>query len=213
MKTYLTVFIISIFLIPFLLSLFIKEIPNDVQPSLEATQIIYKDINARQAFKSEMDNLSGIGTSIKNPYFRNKKNLQMEISTEDNQTVRTINVNGANIPDGDFSIFMFEPIKESKNKRYFLSVSAPEAVNSDALEMFLTSQQPSWLEDFYVNSEKKDFKLSIVTYHKPANLFTIATGVLSQMLKRLVADLPFALFYFVVIGGLTGYLIKTGGKS
>ncbi len=213
MKKYLAIFISLIFLIPLLLALFIKEIPNNGQPSLEGTQIIYKDVKTQQSFKSEMSNLSGIGMSIKNPYFRNKKDLVFKLLTEEKQIIRTVTVNGANIPDGDFIRINFEKIPDSKNKQYVLSLDSPNTESNESLEVFLTSQKVPWLDDFYVNSQKQPYKFSMNTYHKSSNIFTNATEIFSQMLKRLFADLPFALLYLGLIGALSSYFLYLHKKN
>ncbi len=200
--------IVFIFITPFLLSFLIKEVYNDVQPSLEGTQIIFKGVTALQSFRSQMDNLSGIGMSIKNPYFRNKKNITFSILSEDKQLLREITLNGMNIPDGDLIKIPFDILPNSKNKKYFLSVFSKDTENNEALEIFLTSKKTSWVGDFYINSEKQDSNFSFFTYHKSSNILTITTEIFTQLLKRLFADLPFAVFYLGLLGGLTFYLLR-----
>lgn len=207
MRKYLAIFILSIILIPVLFSLFISEVPNDVQPSLEGTQIIYKDVWAQQLMKSEIDNLSGIGMSIKNPYFRNRKDLTFNLLSEDKQMLRTLTINGANIPDGDLLKIEFEPVVDSKDKKYLFELKAEDTKDNEALEVFLTSKKASWIEDLYINSEKQDSKLSFITYHKSPNIFVSTTEIFTQLFRRLFADLPFAIPYVLLTSGLTGYLI------
>ncbi len=147
------VYLLGIFflLIPLLLSFLIREIPNDIQASLEATQMISKDLVITQFFTSQMDNLSGIGTSIKNPNFRNHKKLLFNL-LEDKAILRTVVLNGSSISDGDFMKIKFEPISNSKDKKYSFQLSAPDATSEDSLEIFLTSQKPSWIGELYANS-------------------------------------------------------------
>lgn len=203
-KIYLLV--LCIFVLPFFLSFFIKEIPNDVQHSLEGTQIIYKDVNVLQAFKSEMSNLSGIGMSIKNPYLRNRKDLILDILSSDRKLLRTTTVNGASILDGDLRKIEFEPIVDSKDKNYFLSLSSKDTEESETLEIFLTSKKVSWIGDLYINSNKQDSTFSFITYHRPNNILTITSEIFIQWGERLLADLPFSIFYIILIGSLTSYL-------
>lgn len=200
-------FIFFLFLlIPFFLSFLIREIPNDIQHSLEGTQMIYKDFTVTQYFTSQLSNLSGIGTSIKNPDFRNRKDLILNLYSDDKSLVRTVNLNGANILDGDFIVIRFEPISNSKGKKYSIQFSAPESESSESLEIFLSSQKPSWIEDLYINANKSDSKIPFVTYHRPSNVLSIAREVFVQVLKRLFADLPFAISYILLIGILITYL-------
>lgn len=206
MRNYLLLFISAIFLIPFLLTLFIKEIPNDVQPSLEGTQIIYKDTEALQSFKSAMNNLSGIGLSIKNPYFRNRKDLIFNILNFDKILIRTGKINGANISDGDLMKIQFDPINDAKNKEFFLELKALDTKDNEAFEVFLTSKKTAWIGNLYINSQKQDSNLSFFTYHKSTNIFVNSMEIFIQLFRRLFADLPFALFYLSLVVGLAGYL-------
>lgn len=201
--------LLSILLIPFLLSLLIKEIPNDIQPSLEGTQMLTKDTILLQQFTSKMDNLSGIGTSIKNPYFRNKKDLILILYDEDKNLLKRITLNGANVADGDFIIIRFDPIIRSKDKKYSFELLAPDVENKEALEIFLSSQKPSWIGDLYINSQKNESKIPFITYHRPANLLSISSQIFIQWGKRLFADLPFAVLYVLLLVGLIGYLFYT----
>ncbi len=202
------ILILFIFVIPFLLSFLIKEIPNDVQPSLEGTQIIFKDLAVLQSFRPSMDNLSGIGMSIKNPYFRNKKDITFNILSENKQSLREVTINGLNIPDGDLIKISFDPVPNSKNKQYFLSILSKETTDNEAIEVFLTSKKTAWIGDLNINSEKQDSALSFITYHKSSNIFAVSFEIFTQLLKRLFTDLPFAVFYLIVIGGITFYLIR-----
>lgn len=199
-------YILLILFIPFSLSFLIRETPNKRQPSLEGTQRISAGVTLTQFFTSEMANLSGIGTSIKNPYNQNRKNLILNLYSQD-KILRTINLNGSNIADGDFIIIRFEPILDSKGKSYSLQLSAADSTSGESLEAFLTSQSVSWIGDLYVNSDKLDAKMSFVTYHKPINLFSVIKEIFVQFVNRLFADLFFALFYTLLLGTLAGYLI------
>ena len=208
------VYLLGIFflLIPLLLSFLIREIPNDIQASLEATQMISKDLVITQFFTSQMDNLSGIGTSIKNPNFRNHKKLLFNL-LEDKAILRTVVLNGSSISDGDFMKIKFEPISNSKDKKYSFQLSAPDATSEDSLEIFLTSQKPSWIGELYANSSKSDLKIPFITYHKRSNLLSVSNTIFIQNIQKLFADLAFAVFYAILIGGLVGYLLHLNKKK
>lgn len=197
-----------IFILPLLLSFLLREIPYDIQPSLEGTQIVYKGVALSQQFMTNMANLSGIGMSIKNPYFRNKKSLIVNLQSDDKSTIRSINLNGANVQDGDFMKIQFDPISDSAGKKYYLEIFAPDSESQESLEIFLTTKKPSWLRDLAINGEIKDMALSMVTYHSSLNLLATPTQVFTNWGKRFFADLPFAVIYSLLIIGLTGYLLK-----
>lgn len=212
MKIYLIIFILAIFLIPFLLPFLIKEIPNDSQPSLEGTQMIDKDAKVTQFFISNMENLSGFGMSIKNPYYRNKKELELKIYDVDKILIRKVSINGINVPDGDFIILRFDPIKDSKDKRFSFELSAPDAESSESLEIFLSPQKRVWLGDLYLNNKKVDGVIPFVAYHK-VDSFSTVIAIFTQVTQRLFKDLPFTVFYTVLIGVLAGYLVYSRKAS
>ena len=206
---YLTlVFILFILIIlPFVLTFLIKNIPNASQPSLEGTQGIYKDITVIQYFISELDNLSGFGMSIKNPYFRNKNAIDFKIFSENKTLLRTISLNGSNIVDGDFVRINFLPIPNSKGKKYYFEVTALENESAVSLEIFMTSQAEKWTGGLYVNGNRTAYNFSFITYHRISNPLLVITEIYIQMIKRLFADLAFGLFYSCLIMLLTYNLI------
>src|SRR3989344_2402343 len=93
--TILTIFFFAIFL-PVISTFAIRLIPSGIQPSLENTQKIYQDLTLSQSFVSLKDNLAGIGVSIKNPNFANKKDVTFNIYDKDNNLIRSVILNGKN---------------------------------------------------------------------------------------------------------------------
>jgi hypothetical protein len=213
MRNILITFFIAIFLIPLILSFFIKEIPNDTQASLEGTRGIYKDSPVTQFFRSNRENLSGIGTSIKNPNFRNKKDLILNLYDSDKSVVRTVTRSGYTIPDGDFIILRFTPIKDSKNKTFYFTLSSPNSESNEAFETFLSSQKIQWIGDLYINSEKSESKIPFVLYHKPNNFLSAGLGIFGQFFRRFLTDIYFAIFYLIIVGGIVSYLVYSKKSS
>lgn len=126
MKKFLIIFLIIFFTLPGMLGFLIKDIPAFSQNSLDGTEKIYSGRKVSQEFRSDKNNLSIIGVSIKNPNLRDKNNLDMQIYSN-GSLVKTVTINGANIGDGAFIKFKFDPIIDSKDKSYLITFLSPDS--------------------------------------------------------------------------------------
>jgi len=204
-----TIFVlILVFVIPIILTFAIRFIPNDTQPSLGDTKKIYGKYVLSQSFISLKDNLSGIGISIKNPNFANKKNTYVNIYDENHQSLRSVVLNGQNIADGKFVKIMFAPINNSSGKKYSWTIASAESIFDDALEVFLTKDKPSWSLDFKVNDELDNETLSYITLHKVTKPTEVINRVLSGGVNKLLGDITFFTIYSMLILSLLGYLFN-----
>lgn len=204
-----TIFVLTLlFVIPAGLTFAIRFIPNDIQPSLGNTKKIYGNFVFSQEFLSSDDNLSGIGVSIKNPNFANRRNVYVSIYDSVNKLLRAATLNGQNIADGKFVKIIFDPIPDSSGKKYSWSIASADSTFEDALELFLTTDKPSWSLDFKVNDKLEEETLSYVLFHKISYPTEVLEKVYSGWAKHLIADLPFFTFYLTVILTLTGLLIS-----
>lgn len=210
--TYIFVLILLV-VIPVGLTFLIRIIPNDIQPSLNDTEKIYDDYLLSQSFISLQDNLSGIGVSIKNPNFANKKDLKIDIYDSDDNLLRTVVLNGQNIADGKFVKIMFDPILSTKNKKYSWILSSQESRFQDALEVFLTNQKPSWILDFRVKDSLKSNGLSFVTLHKVSSPTEVLNKVLGEALNNLIKDKAFFITYGGIILMIWGSLVYLSFKK
>lgn len=190
--------LILVIALPIGLTFGIKFIPGGKQPSLGNTKSIYEQFALSQSFISPKDNLAGIGVSIKNPNFANKKDAFVNIYDSDNRVIRLITLNGQNIADGKFVKIFFEPIEDSSGKKFTWSISSPTSNFNDALQIFLT--------------ENKDESLSYVTLHKRKNLTEVATQVFSGWMNKLVGDFVFLITYSLMIIILLGSMLYLNFK-
>lgn len=197
---------LMIVILPLSLTLLIKVIPGGIQPSLGNTERIYGTTSLSQAFISPEDNLTGIGVSIKNPTFANKKKTTINIYDDGDKIIRSIILNGQNIADGKFVKILFEPIKDSKNKKFVWSILSPESNSDDALQIFLTDRHPEWSLDLMVNNKISTQVLSYVTLHRPSSPIEVLVRVMSGWLDKIKGDDIFFLIYFAVIIILVGVL-------
>ncbi|HLD92278.1 MAG TPA: hypothetical protein VI795_02680, partial [Patescibacteria group bacterium] len=89
---WLTIFTVLflVFIVPVILSLALKIIPKNIQPSYDSNIRIsvYKDREFTQEFIANNNNLTSIGTSIRNPNLKNKKDVIFNLYDE-NILIRT----------------------------------------------------------------------------------------------------------------------------
>lgn len=189
--------IFLIIVIPVSLSVMIRFIPSGTQPPLRDTEKIYGSFILTQKFISDMDNLAGIGVSIKNPNYKNKKEVKIKIFDSEDKLIRSVILNGQNIADGEFVKIMFDPISDSK-KVYSWSIESGESTVEDALEIFLTDQKPPWSLEFKVGKSEANYGLSYVTFHKVKPL-VVLNKVFSGWFTNLFSDRSFFVFYVSTI--------------
>lgn len=197
---------LMIVIIPLGLALLIKLIPGGVQPSLGNTEKIYGTVSLSQAFVSPKDNLTGIGVSIKNPNFANKKRATVNIYDNENKLIRTVVLNGSNIADGKFVKILFEPVVDSKDKKFIWSIISAESNFDDALQVFLTDKRPGWSLSLFVNNELSQQSLSYVTLHGRSYPAEVLVMVINEWVNKIKGDKIFSLTYIGVIIILMGVI-------
>ncbi len=187
--------LLLLIIIPSVLGFGIRYLPGGIQPSLGNTKRIYGDVRLYQSFVSPQDNLAGIGTSIKNPNFANKEDLRIDIHDEKDQLIRTISINGRNTADGNFMRLTFPPIENSKNEKYTFSLSSRASTYENALEVFLTEDNPSWNLQLRENGEAVGENISFITLHKVTSPFEVLTIIYTGWITKLLKDIYFFVFY------------------
>lgn len=206
--------ILLIVIIPFGSVFGIRYLPGGIQPSLTNTEKIYDQVTLTQSFISPKDNLEGIGVSIKNPNFANKKDVTFKIYDENHDLVRTVVLNGKNIADGKFVKIFFEPINDSLNRKFTWFISSPDSKFEDALEIFLTDNKPNWSEELKVGEKLTPDSLSYITLHKVKNSTEVLNLIILGLINRLIQDRIFFVVYslFLIIL-LVGIVISSKSQS
>lgn len=210
MKWPLLAIILVFFLIviaPIALVFGIRYLPGGVQPSLNNTISVYQSVIISQSFIAPQDNLTGIGTSIKNPNFTNKENLIVNIYDEGSILIKTVTLSGKNIADGNFVKFFFPPIYNSYGKKFTWSMYSPSSTKDNALQLFLTDNNPSWSLDLKVKEEVVDGSLSYITLHKPESFIEVMNLIYGNWIRKLTGDPYFSLIYLLTILTLTTLLV------
>lgn len=229
MKKGATLFVLAVTIViflPALLSFAIKLIPGRVQPSLNSTEKIYGKYVAVEPFLATRDNLSAIGTSIKNPNLKNIDDVVISVYDQVGNLLRESIVNGRNIPDGDFIKFKFDPIKDSKNRMFNVILYSRSVDAASPVEIFYTDQYPiskkvvdnqiicldeSSKQVLILDIANKDscnklnvvnnngFTMSYVDFYANTGVFGVASDIYGQMIGRLLADFTFFVIYSFLV--------------
>lgn len=178
--------ILAVFVVPFVAGLFIKMIPIGDQPSYDFNNKrgVSGDFRLTQEFTSLNSNLTAVGTSLGNPNLKNQKEVIFDLTDANGNLVREVKVNGANIPDGAFFRFTFDPIENSKGVRYFFTISSPGAGPEELINIFFSNGKTSWIGPASYGTEINDNGLPIVAYFKPESRVGVAKDIYLSWLKR-----------------------------
>lgn len=208
-----TLLIIGLMLVwPAILTVGIRFIPENVQPSLDKSQKIYNQGEITQPFKVQEDRLAAIGVSLRNPSLANKKDVTLELSQPDGTVIRQVSLNGRFIADGKFVRFSFPPVAKSKGSQYQFRLSAPTTQKDEALEVFLTNDSgyadaQIIEEGKLVTKQEATPAAAFVVFHQPESIPWLIDTIYSQWWSRFLADQPFGIIYLAVLLFGTGYLI------
>lgn len=170
-----------VFIVPGILALFIKMVPYNDQPGYDVDHrlSVYFTHKVSQKFTSQEDNLAAIGITLGNPNLKNKKEVKLDLFSEDT-LVRTSSLSGLNIPDGGYVRFEFNPVTDSKGKEYVFTIQSPDAGEVDVIYVYHTKNVLEWMGEIRFNEEVfEEGKLPFVTYHKPKSKLEIIRKVYS----------------------------------
>lgn len=183
-----TLFVIFlVFIVPGILASTLKMIPLGDQPGYNSNQrlSIYNLRGLSQKFVSKENNLTAVGTSIRNPNLKNKKEVIFNLYDEKNNLIRTSILSGLNIQDGDFVKFIFEPIAGSLNKTYTFTLYSPNAGPEETIEAFYITTPTDTVIEFTYDKKIYPGGLPIVTFYKPGSKLEIIKKVYFDLLSRL----------------------------
>lgn len=203
-----------VFILPALLALGIRYIPYDIQPPLDNYEGIHRYQAISQSLVAQKNNLSGFALSLKNPLLRNKQDINLTLTDENNITIRNATLNGSYIQDGEYVKFIFAPITDSKDKSYTFILSAPNADKNESLAAFYTFNKPNWAGELRIGDRlEPNGSVSFVGLYKPATIFTPVIDIYSEWIRRFINDTLFFSFFVCLMLALTVYTIYTGVKK
>jgi len=105
------------------LTLFVRRQPDIGQPQENTQTWIYSGHQVTQSFTPRNNGLNIITIYLKNVSLRNRDPFLFQLS-DANGILRTIRINGYNIGDGDNVRFQFDPVADSGNKQFTLTLSS-----------------------------------------------------------------------------------------
>ncbi|MEK7550237.1 MAG: hypothetical protein AAB535_00415 [Patescibacteria group bacterium] len=176
-----------VLIVPAILGLALDIISAGEQPGYDTNKrlSIYGERGVAQKFISSGANLTAIGTSIRNPNLKNKKEVILNLYNADNKSVRTSILNGQNFQDGDFVKFIFTPIADSMNKTYVFTIFSPLAGPEETIEVFYFNLPTETILEFTYDEETYPGGFPLVTFHKPNSKFEVVKEIYSNLFSRL----------------------------
>lgn len=164
------------------LTFFVRRQPDIGQPQ-ENTQVwIYSGHPVTQGFTPRNNGVNVITIYLKNVSLRNRDPFIFQLS-DTNGVLRTIRINGYNIGDGDNVRFQFDPVADSGNKQFTLSLS---------------SESPKELAVGVGFSEEAQ-SIAFQTYYFPTSRLNSVITITMQFIRSLFQPM---LIIFVVFSGL-----------
>lgn len=200
----IVMFVFLVLILPAVLSLGIREIPGDSQPSLDYTGKVIKGVVPTQFFVSRYNNLSGLGMTIKNPNLANKEDLTLKVFLEERE-IRSVTINGRNIPGGDFIKFRFTPVENSKGKMFSFSLSTPSVENQDSFELYYSRNILPDNQKLIINESEVQGGVSFVSFYQPGGKLSLMQSIYSEWLGRIWQDKAFSVVYLLILA--TGVIL------
>lgn len=184
--TCITIFLL-IFILPGLMASLIDMVPASDQPGYGGSKrvSIYGERDFTQHFVSKDKNLVALATSIKNPNLKNKKEIFFNLFDENDNLLRSTSLNGMNIGDGDFVKFVFDKISDSKDIKYYFTLTSPDAGQEEIIEVFLIEPTNEVLTYTY-DEETRLGGIPLVTFHKPESKWKIVKDVYVNWFSKLL---------------------------
>lgn len=198
-----TIMLIGLVVLPLL---FIKVVPDGFQTSLDFSEQIYGPFVVEQTFSVDKNYLSGLALTIRNPS-ANKSDLNFKLRDSQGQILRHKSLHGANIPDGDFVKFNFEPITDSKDRQFNLVLESVDSTQEQAFGVYMSKQMSPGFEPIRVKGEVKNGQMAILEYYGYPNKLVQIWAVLSDFSKRFYSDVIFGIIFTVSIIYLISALI------
>lgn len=190
-----TAVLFLLFIVPGILASTLKMIPAADQPGYDSNQrlAIYGKRGVSQKFISHENSLTAIGTSIRNPNLKNKKDIIFSLYDDNKNLIRTSILNGQNFQDGDFTKFVFTPILDSKNKTYLFTLFSPTANPEETIEVFYTGADTSstlatdTVLEYGYDDKVHPGGLPIVLFRKPDSRWSVVKEIYSNLFSRFLS--------------------------
>ncbi len=177
-----------VFVAPAILGLALDIIPAADQPGYNSDKrlAIYGKRGVTQKFVSKEKNLTAIGTSIRNPNLKNKKEVILNLYDANGVLIRTSVLNGQNLEDGGFVKFVFGAIPNSMEQKYSFTLLSPTASSEETIEVFYNDLPTDDILEFTYDEKVYEGGIPLVTYHRPDSKFSVVNEIYSNLFSRLL---------------------------
>ncbi len=209
----LILIVVFIFFKPGILSLLIVDLPGNSQPDFSSAERIYADKIIIQNIISNVNNLSGIGVSLKNPNLREQNDVTLVLYDKNNEILRSTKLNGKHIPDGGFIKFKFDPVVDSMNQEFSFQIINSSSKADNNIEVFKTQRNLGDGFELNINDNKDSQNISFVLFDKVQDHGSVLRSTYIDWWEKFSGDLYFAVFYTILVAGLSLYLFKIRNKS
>ncbi len=182
--------LLLVFVAPAVLASSLKMIPVNNQPGYNPNLrlSIYKIRDFSQKIVAKEENLTAIGTSIRNPNLKNKTDVIFTLYDNSGSVIRTSVLNGQNLEDGSFVKFVFPVIPDSLGKEYLFTITSPGAGPEETIEVFIMNapEASSGIIEYTYEGETHPGGIPLVAYSQPGSKLETIKNVYSNWLSRLL---------------------------
>lgn len=157
-----------------------RRVPEVNQGVVNRLVPLYKTAPVTQTITPVHDGLNVVVIFLKNRSILNNDKLVFTLS-QNNQTVRTIELSGSNVGDGETVRFQFEPIIDSGSKTYEIKLVAPDTQEPKTpIEIGFSN-----LDEYKFGSASQVGDMSFQLFYKPVNKPVLIAELQAVFLSRL----------------------------
>jgi hypothetical protein len=193
----------------------------DVYPNRIPSMNIFGENHLGQTFIMNNNNLARLEIMLGTHARDNDKDVTFELwELEPKQRrLEKISLNASAVRDNLYQSFSFKPIKNSKAKKYFFSLSSPDSTPDNSICLWTNEDDLLPLGDYIVNGEATSGEVIFRAYAKRP-IFTELPRIVKNYegIFSSVAFLAFAVFLFeaaqfLMLWWLLGFIYRTWTNS
>lgn len=122
--------------------------------------------------------------------------FHLRASPDDSEDLRTVTLRGDQIENSRSTSFVFEPIKTSSDQEFYFYIESPEGTAGNAVTVYVNDTNQYEDGNAVIDHQPLDGDLVFTAYCQQEYTFLTVTADFVQRVKQ---DIPFAVFYLVVI--------------
>ncbi len=159
---------------------FIRRVPEVNQGVVDRLVPMYQNRPVSQTISPQHDGLNVIMIFLKNRSLINTDKIIFTLS-ENEKVIRTIELSGSNIGDGDTVRFQFDPIPDSAGHTYSLRLEAPATqVSQTPIEVGFSNT-----DTYTLGSSPEPGDMSFQLFYKPVNKAAYISELATIFVSRL----------------------------